>query len=184
MINHKIRALIFDRDGTIIEHVHYLSDPAQVRLLPGVKEGMKLLKELGFKLFMHSNQSAVGRNYFGIEKVYACNLRMEELLDLGKDVFERVCIATETPTDPIVYRKPSPQFAKEIMNDHNFKPSELCYVGDRSSDLQTALNIGANAIGVNTGLNDLHIELREVGLFTPFPIFSSFSEVIEELVKK
>src|SRR5207248_3542957 len=28
-------AVFLDRDGTLIEHVHYLSDPAHVRLLPG-----------------------------------------------------------------------------------------------------------------------------------------------------
>ena len=82
-----------------------------------------------------------------------------------------------------VYRKPSTLFAKEIMNDFGFMPSELCYVGDRLSDLQTALNIGANAIGVNTGLINLHIEVRESFLNIPFPIFSNFSEVIENLFK-
>ena len=32
-------AVFLDRDGTIIEHVHYLSDPAVVRLLPGAGRG-------------------------------------------------------------------------------------------------------------------------------------------------
>ena len=31
-------AVFLDRDGTLIEHVHYLSDPALVRLLPGAAE--------------------------------------------------------------------------------------------------------------------------------------------------
>ena len=32
-------AVFLDRDGTMIEHVHYLSDPAEVRLLPGRGDG-------------------------------------------------------------------------------------------------------------------------------------------------
>ena len=34
------RAVFLDRDGTLIEHVHYLSDPAHVRLLPGAAEAL------------------------------------------------------------------------------------------------------------------------------------------------
>ena len=34
-------AVFLDRDGTLIEHVHYLSDPAQVRLLPGAAEALQ-----------------------------------------------------------------------------------------------------------------------------------------------
>ena len=33
-------AVFLDRDGTLIEHVHYLSDPAHVRLLPGAAEAL------------------------------------------------------------------------------------------------------------------------------------------------
>jgi len=36
-------AVFLDRDGTLIEHVHYLSDPGHVRLLPGAAEAIKRL---------------------------------------------------------------------------------------------------------------------------------------------
>ena len=37
-------AVFLDRDGTLIEHVHYLSDPALVRLLPGAAEALRRLR--------------------------------------------------------------------------------------------------------------------------------------------
>jgi len=37
-------AVFLDRDGTIIEEVHYIADPARVRLLPGAAEGLRLLR--------------------------------------------------------------------------------------------------------------------------------------------
>jgi len=174
-----IKAIILDRDGTLIEHVHYLSNPDEVRLLPGVKAGMKFLKKSNVRLFLHSNQSGVGRGYFGLTDVYNCNLRMEELLDLGSNVFDRMCIATEKPNDPIIYRKPSPKFALEIMRDFKFKASEICHVGDRSSDLIVAEEIGTKAIGVNTGLVDLKAELNKLGLSGHFPIMDSFDKAVE-----
>ncbi len=177
----QIKALVFDRDGTLIEYVHYLADPKKVRLLPGVKTGIEILKEFGFRLFLHSNQSGVGRNYFNIEDVYTCNLRMAELLELNLDFFDRICIATEKPNDPITYRKPSPNFAKVIMQDFGFHSSEICYIGDSSSDLQTAIEVGSMAIGVNTGLVDLTHQLKELNLLEKFPVMNNFSETVKYL---
>jgi D-glycero-D-manno-heptose 1,7-bisphosphate phosphatase len=38
------RAVFFDRDGTLIELVHYLVDPDQVAVLPGVPEALRELR--------------------------------------------------------------------------------------------------------------------------------------------
>ena len=43
-------AVFLDRDGTLIEHVHYLSDPARVRLLPGAAEALRRLRARGVRL--------------------------------------------------------------------------------------------------------------------------------------
>ena len=57
-------AVFLDRDGTLIEHVHYLSDPASVRLLPGAAEALKKLRRAGFAAVLVTNQSAIGRGMF------------------------------------------------------------------------------------------------------------------------
>ena len=54
-------AVFLDRDGTLIEHVHYLSDPAHVRLLPGAAEALQRLRRAGFARVLVTNQSAIGR---------------------------------------------------------------------------------------------------------------------------
>jgi histidinol-phosphate phosphatase family protein len=54
-------AVFLDRDGTLIEHVPYLADPALVRLLPGVAEGLRALGAAGFVRVVVSNQSVIGR---------------------------------------------------------------------------------------------------------------------------
>ena len=47
--------VILDRDGTIIADKHYLSDPAQVELLPGALEGLARLEALGLPLVLVTN---------------------------------------------------------------------------------------------------------------------------------
>ena len=113
----KIKAIILDRDGTLIEHIEYLKNPNEVKILPGVREGLKFLKDSNVKLFLHTNQSGVGRGLYTLSDVWACNKRMENLLALGDRIFKRICIAGEKPNQTIVYRKPSPKFVVEIAND-------------------------------------------------------------------
>lgn len=160
----KPRALILDRDGTIIEHVPYLADPDGVRLLPGVREALSRARAVGVRLFLHSNQSGVGRGLFTLDAVESCNLRMLDLLGFEDDGFERICIAPEHPDEPSVYRKPSPAFAHEVMRHTGFDADEICYIGDRGSDLATAHAAGTRGVGVATGLDDLRAELHALGL--------------------
>ena len=177
-----LKALVLDRDGTLITHVPYLQDPAQVVVLPGVREGLRQALAAGLKLFLHSNQSGVGRGYFTVEAVDICNRRMIELLDLGPTPFERICIAPEHPDQPSKYRKPSPAFALEIIADFKLNPDELCYIGDRGSDIETAHAAGTRAAAVATGLDDIAAELAAAGLAGRYPIFDRFDTAITHLL--
>lgn len=176
-----IKALVLDRDGTLIEHVPYMHKPEEVRLLPEVRESLAAARAAGVKLFLHTNQSGVGRGLFTVADAEACTARMVELLDLGPDLFTRVCTAPEHPKEPAVYRKPSPRFAREIMAEFGLRPEELCYIGDRGSDLETAEAAGTRGAGVATGLDDLAAELREAGL-GHYPVFQSFRAAIDHVL--
>jgi D-glycero-D-manno-heptose 1,7-bisphosphate phosphatase len=177
-------ALILDRDGTLIEHVPYLRDPAEVRLLPGVADALATAREAGARLFLHSNQSGIGRGLFDISAVHACNERMIELLGTGPATFDRICIAPEHPDEPSSYRKPSPTFAREIISEFAYDPIDVCYIGDRGSDLATAHAAGTRGAGVATGLDDLRAEMRELGIDGIFPVFNSLSEAIGYLFSR
>lgn len=171
-------ALILDRDGTLIEHVPYLADASQVRLLPGVADALAVARHAGARLFLHSNQSGIGRGLFDLSTAQACNDRMIQLLGFGPGIFERICIAPEKPGEPSDYRKPSCKFAREVMHDFSLAPQEICYIGDRGSDMATARAAGTRGVGVATGLDDLHTELRELGLDGAFPVFDSLRAAI------
>jgi D-glycero-D-manno-heptose 1,7-bisphosphate phosphatase len=135
-------ALFLDRDGTLIESRHYLSDPAEVVLMPGVREGLHRFMADGYRLFLFTNQSGVGRGFFPLEAVHRCNERMLELLDLPLPRFTEICIAPETPEMPAVYRKPSPRFIHEMVRKYALNPAETWMIGDMPCDVQAGLNAG------------------------------------------
>src|SRR6266404_187069 len=98
-------AVFLDRDGTLIEERNYLSRPEDVAIFPGVGPALKRLRDIGFKLFIVSNQSGVGRGYFTLSDVERVNQRL--LDDLASDGvrFEKIYIAPEAPNTPSRGRK-------------------------------------------------------------------------------
>jgi len=149
--------LFLDRDGTIIYDKDYLADPAGVELIPGARNALRDALEKGYRLFLFTNQSGIGRGYYTLDQVHACNARMLELLGLGPDLFSEICIAPEAHSPPEgeddehYYRKPSPRFIREMLAKYTLSPVQCWMVGDRESDIEAGLRAGINAVAVCTG---------------------------------
>jgi len=142
------RALFLDRDGTLIVDKVYLADPAGVELIPGAAAGLGRARSLGYKLFLFTNQSGIGRGYHTLADAERVNARMEELLGLA---FDGICIAPEAPGQPSRYRKPSPHFIRETVAGHALDPAQCWMVGDSPADVGAALAAGIRAAVVRTG---------------------------------
>ena len=145
------RALFLDRDGTLIVDKVYLADPAGVELIAGSAEGLRRARALGFKLFLFTNQSGIGRGLHSLEDTRRVNARMEEMLGLAPPAFDAVCVAPEAPDQPSPYRKPSPRFILEMVADHALDPGACWMVGDSQADVGAGLAAGIRVAAVRTG---------------------------------
>lgn len=177
-----MKCVFLDRDGTLIRHSPYLCEPAGVRLLPTVVSGLIQLVGAGCKLFLHTNQSGIGRGYFPLAAALACNEEMLNQIGLGPGLFEDVRICPETPGQSSSFRKPSPNYALEIIARYGVAKADVCYVGDNITDLLTAKNVGCLGVGVSTGVRDLRetVQMHDLGRFSVFDCFSdAASHVID-----
>lgn len=168
------KALFLDRDGTLILDQVYLADPAGVVLIPGVAAGLQRARTLGYKLFLFTNQSGIGRGYHTLDDTLRVNARMEELLGLGSPLFAGVCIAPEAPGQPVVYRKPSPRFIHEKLEQHQLDPEQCWMVGDSAADLGAGLAAKVRVAAVGTGRIDPRT-LPDVSAHR-IPVYPSFAE--------
>lgn len=134
--------LFLDRDGTLIVDRHYLSDPADVELLPGVRESLHDALRAGHKLFLFTNQSGVARGFFTLREVDACNRRMLKLLDLPPPGFTSICNAIDPPESTDGYRKPSPRFILESIAAFHLDPNKCWMIGDKPSDVEAGQRAG------------------------------------------
>ena len=147
----EVQAIFLDRDGTVIEWVDYISEVGEVRLCEGIVGALEVLKRKGCRVFLHTNQSGVGRGYFGMEAVEEVNGRMFELLGVGEDFFDGICIATDDPSKGLAegsYRKPSARFELEMAEKFGLDLSRCVMIGDSICDVETGLNAGMKPVGL------------------------------------
>ena len=174
------RYVVFDRDGTLIKHIPYLHKEEDIILFDDTIKSIKLLKKHAFKFFLHTNQSGVSRKYFSIDDVLKCNKKLIDMIGLGKDIFEEICIASDFPPTNDSYRKPSPKFGLEIIKKYKINKNDLFYVGDSISDLQTGTKIGCHSFGVNTGLVDLRSSCLNIDHYI---ISNTLYEAVKQIIK-
>jgi len=145
-------AVFLDRDGTIIEDRHYLRRPEEVVVFPGAAAALRGLQSAGFKLFIVSNQSGVGRGYFTLAEVEQVNAHLVTELAREQVQFEKIYFAPEAPEMPSRGRKPSPQFLFDARDEFAVELARSYMIGDKLIDLECGWNAGVKeSILVRTG---------------------------------
>ncbi len=140
------RGIFLDRDGTIHADTGYLHSPEECRIYPAALQGLKLLAESGFLLFIVTNQSGVGRGYFPASAVEAVHRKIED--ELGRDGIRLAGIAycPHRPDEGCRCRKPSPDLVLELAGRHGVDLARSWFIGDKISDIQTGRRAGCRTV--------------------------------------
>jgi D-glycero-D-manno-heptose 1,7-bisphosphate phosphatase len=145
----KSRAVFFDRDGTLMEEVHYCGDPAQVKMYAGVPEALRKLKAAGFRTFIVSNQSGIGRGLITEEQYRA--VQAELLRQIGDGLIDASYFCPDAPGVPSTRRKPEPGMLLEAAAEFAIDLGVSYMIGDKSADIECGRRVGASTILVLTG---------------------------------
>jgi len=148
------RAVFVDRDGTLIVNRHYGSDPDAIELLPGVAEGLRSLREAGYRLVLVSNQSGVARGYFDEAAVGRMHDRLQRMLDAHGAALDGLEYCPHHPEGvsgtphavPCACRKPEPGMILRAARKHAVNLSESWMVGDIEADVEAGRRSGARTI--------------------------------------
>jgi histidinol-phosphate phosphatase family protein len=140
------RAVLFDRDGTLVVDVPYNGDPDKVVLVPGARAAVDRVRAAGLATAVVSNQGAVGRGWITAAQVEAVNQRVEELLGpLGP-----WCWCPHAPGDGCTCRKPAPGLILAAAEALGVEPGTCVVVGDVGGDIRAAEAAGARSVLVPT----------------------------------
>jgi D,D-heptose 1,7-bisphosphate phosphatase len=151
-------AVFLDRDGTLIEQVHYLSDPGLVRLLPGAGETLRRLHDAGFASVLVTNQSAIGRGMLTESQLHLIHGEMNRQLAAEGTALDAIYYCPEAPAgdDRTVIehgdRKPGPGMLVRAAEELGLDLGASWMVGDMISDVLAGINAGCKgSILVRTG---------------------------------
>src|SRR4051794_9919422 len=134
-----VPALFADRDGTLIEDKFYLQDPEGVVLMPGAADALRRFRDAGFALVLVTNQSGIGRGYFGWDAYEAVAARLRDQLGAQGLAFDAEAVCGHAPDQPCSWRKPAPGMILAAAKALDLELTASALVGDRLADVQAGL---------------------------------------------
>jgi D-glycero-D-manno-heptose 1,7-bisphosphate phosphatase len=140
------KVVILDRDGTIVVDKQYLSNPADLQLLPGAAEGLRWWSEHGYRLVVITNQSGVGRGMFSLERLNEVHGRFREIIGEVGARIDQIYYCPHTPEADCACRKPRVQLLVRAASELGFDASRAIVVGDKSSDVEFGRRVGATTV--------------------------------------
>jgi D-glycero-D-manno-heptose 1,7-bisphosphate phosphatase len=156
---HAAPAAFLDRDGTIIEDLGYLGDPAGIRFIPGAEDALRALRASGYRLIVVTNQAGVARGLITEADVRRVNQGLQDLLsDAGVPVDAIYYCPHHADGESHAYRracacrKPGPGMIERAEQDLRLDLARSVIIGDHLSDAAVARHFpGMRAIMVLTG---------------------------------
>lgn len=137
-----MRAVLFDRDGTLVENVPYLRDPEQIRVCEGASEAVARARSAGLSVGVVTNQSGIGRSFVTWRQLDSLHAEMER--QIGSIDTWQVC--PHAPWERCACRKPQPMLVWRAARALGLHPRQCVVVGDRLSDVDAAQRAGATGI--------------------------------------
>ena len=142
-----MRALLCDRDGTLIEDVPYNADPDRVVPRRGVGDALERARRDGVLIGVITNQSGVARGFISDAQLAAVHERLIELLG----PFDVIEVCRHGPDEGCACRKPTPGLVFSAAQRLGVSPEDCLVVGDRAEDVEAGLAAGALAVLVPSG---------------------------------
>jgi D-glycero-D-manno-heptose 1,7-bisphosphate phosphatase len=152
------RAVFLDRDGTLTEDRGYTYRVEDLRLLPGVVDGLRRLDRLGFRLVITTNQSGVARGYFTEAQAEAFHVALVARLAAAGVPVAAVYSCPFHPTAGVgpyrresELRKPRPGMILRAAAEHGLDLAASYAVGDKRGDVAAGRAAGCRTILLRTG---------------------------------
>jgi D-glycero-D-manno-heptose 1,7-bisphosphate phosphatase len=147
------RAVFLDRDGTLMEEMHFSADLSKVHAIAGAGESLAELRRDGWLNVMITNQSGIARGFFTVEEYEAVNAELFRQLGSGMDA---VYFCPEHPQNATTRRKPGTGMLEEAKRDHQIAFEKSWFIGDKDTDILCGRTAGCKTILVLTGYGKKH----------------------------
>lgn len=154
----KRRAVVLDRDGTLIREAGYLDRLERLELYSYTVDAVRMLNRAGFAVVVATNQSGVARGLFDEAFVAETHRHLDAILAAGGARVDRWYYCPHHPAgirdeyrQDCDCRKPRPGLLHRAGADLDLDLSRSFAVGDRWHDVEAAAAAGVKGLLVRTG---------------------------------
>ena len=182
------RIVFLDRDGTLNEEVHYLHRREDLKLIPGVPQALRLLKQAGYRLVVVTNQAGVARGYYKESDVEALHRYMNRVLEREGAAVDAYYYCPHHPEHGLGKyktqcrcRKPGTGMFEMAEKDFEVDKAHSFMVGDKLLDVEAGRNYGIASILVGTGYGrEQHQKDMDRGVN---PVYDHYGETLMDAAR-
>ena len=148
------KALFLDRDGVINIDYGYVYKKDSIYFVDGIFELCAEAKKKGYKIFIITNQSGIGRGYFSDDQYKSLAKWIEKRFKDNEVIIEKTFYCPHHKDANIsiykkdcYFRKPNPGMILKAIKDFNIDPKKSILIGDKLSDI-----LAGHAAGIKTNI--------------------------------
>lgn len=160
--------VVLDRDGTLINHVHYLTDYNQVVVIPEAIDALRLLNSANIPTVVITNQPVVAKGLMTRDSLDLLHLKLSQTFVQSGTKIGDFYVCPHQESDSCQCRKPKTLLLQQAALSLGQVPSSAFVCGDSVVDMELASGAGARGIHVRTGVTK-----------QPLPGFPSFASLLE-----
>lgn len=163
-----MRAVFLDRDGVINRNrPDHVKDWSEFEFLPGVLTAMRLLSGAGFRIFIVTNQAAVGRGLMTLETLELIHERLRAIAKHHGAYIDDIRYCPHRPEEQCRCRKPQPGMLEDLAAQHQIDCHEAYLIGDSLTDIAAGQRVGCQTILVQTGRGAQELQKPELRRYQP-----------------
>ncbi|WP_320033352.1 D-glycero-beta-D-manno-heptose 1,7-bisphosphate 7-phosphatase [Halarcobacter sp.] len=134
------KAIFLDRDGVVNVEKDYTYQIEEFEFVDSLFDSLKYLQNLGYKLFIITNQSGIARGFYTINDYNKLTNWMLDQLEQKDIHISQVESCPHGPEDNCTCRKPKTGMIDKILKKHEIDLSHSWLIGDKKSDILCAKN--------------------------------------------
>lgn len=173
------KTILLDRDGVINQDsMGYIKSVDEFIFLPGSIDALVRLTRAGYSIGIATNQSGITRGHYTQEILQAIHEKLRITIQKAGGSIAAIEFCPHLPEEKCLCRKPQPGMLLKLADTLCCDLREVYFIGDRISDIQVALAVGASPLVILSSMTEQH-ELIE---YPKVPVFNSLRECVDWLL--
>ncbi len=177
-----MKAIFLDRDGTINQDSQdYIKNLQEFHILPKIPQALKILQDAGFKFFIVTNQSGIGRGYLSVEKLNEIHRFLTAELKKDNISISDIFYCPHLPSDECECRKPKITNVIKAAEKYAVNLTESWFIGDSEKDMITGKKAGCKTALVLTGIRGINRKDTRIWPYKPDIIAEDLLDAAQQI---